>query len=135
MIAHGFPPPSSPDDLLFFDDMKHVLAGEISHYVQVPPYVNHTSVHTLIEVLGFLEGIVGSEEWRQICDSALAAQESDMKRHDNIYVISPQTREERTADASVFLTAIDRFLTRRGGGASRRYSRRRRTTRKKRALK
>ncbi len=136
LTAYGKPLPTSTEDLLFFDDLKHVLADEIPNYVQVPAYINHTSVHTLVEVLGFLENIVGSTEWEKIVAQAIKNQEEDMKAHDNIYVMKPQDSSGRTADAAVFLNALDRFLGRRGGGVSRRQRcRRAARTRKNRALK
>jgi hypothetical protein len=38
-------------DLLFFDDIDHVLQGEIQHYVKVPPYVYVTPHMNVFRVL------------------------------------------------------------------------------------
>lgn len=38
-------------DLLFFDDIDHVLRGEIQHYVKVPPYVYVTPHSNVFRVL------------------------------------------------------------------------------------
>lgn len=50
--SYGFPPCSSPSDLLFFDDQPHVLANEIPHYCRVRAYHNQTPVWRVQEVLG-----------------------------------------------------------------------------------
>ena len=50
--SYGFPPCSTPSDLLFFDDQPHVLAGEIPHYCRVRAYHNQTPVWRIQEVLG-----------------------------------------------------------------------------------
>lgn len=46
------PVPSSPDDLLYFDDRIHPLATEIPHYVHVSPYTSWTPVEHVIAALG-----------------------------------------------------------------------------------
>ncbi len=45
------PTMSSPNDLLFYDDMLHVLSSEIPNYVQVTPYFNYTPYEQVFEQL------------------------------------------------------------------------------------
>lgn len=45
------PIPSSPVDIIFFDDQMHPLATETPHYFQVPKYKAWTRVDKLVEAL------------------------------------------------------------------------------------
>ena len=123
--AHGLPPASSPADLLFFDDLEHVLAGEITHYVKVRPYSNYTSVYTLLEVLDFFKPIVGEAEFQIIAENAARDQMADLKARENMYVLEPPTSAERREDTAMFRDAFARFFRAgmRGGGRTRRWRR------------
>jgi hypothetical protein len=46
---HRLPVPTSHSDLLFFDDKKHVLTGEIPHYTVVPAYHSRASLADAIK--------------------------------------------------------------------------------------
>ena len=52
--ASGYPQASSKRDLLFYDDLAHILGQEIPHYVQVPPYfyvTPHKRIYDAIQSL------------------------------------------------------------------------------------
>lgn len=123
--AHGLPPASSPSDLLFFDDLDHVLTGEITHYVKVRPYTNYTSVYILVELFDYFKPIVGDAEFQTIAIQAARDQMTDMKARDNIYVLEPPTSAERRQDMAMFRDAFERFFqsASRGGGRTRRWRR------------
>ncbi len=130
LSAHGLPPASSAADLLFFDDMQHVLAGEISHYVQVRPYMNHTSIYTLLEVLNFFRPIVGEAAFKAIFMEAARDQIDDLNR-DAQNVLTPPTVHEMHADLTMFHDAFRRFFrVPQGGGRTRRWRRRHNSTRR-----
>lgn len=44
LAYHGLPLPTSKSDLLFFDDKKHALAPEITHYTVVPAYYSSATL-------------------------------------------------------------------------------------------
>ncbi len=122
LSAYGLPPASSSADLMFFDDMEHVLAGEIPNYVQVRPYFNHTSIYTLLEVLDFFRPIVGEAAFKTVAEEAARNQIADLKARDNLYVLTPPTVDEMRSDMAAFRSAIQQFFRSapRGGGKTRR---------------
>ena len=52
MAYYGYEPITDARDLLFFDDLEHVLSGEIPHYVRVPPYFHYTPASAVAEAFG-----------------------------------------------------------------------------------
>ena len=132
LAAHKLPQMTTPDDLLFFDDLEHVLQGQITHYVRVRPYFNYTSVYTLIEVLGFLESYVGEKEWKETTEAAARFQIKDMKERENHYILTAPDRTDTEKDKVMFNDALDRFLgvMRRGPRTRRVRSRRGRKSRR-----
>ena len=143
--SYGFPPCSSPSDLLFFDDQPHVLAGEIPHYCRVRAYHNQTPVWRLQEVLGaFVPASAAAEAThlveereasRRIARLAAAASSAtaDHPTHlpfartvvataASIPIELPfrATAEETAGDTRVMMAAFLKFLAPRGGGGGRR---------------
>jgi hypothetical protein len=133
--AHDLPPASSAADLMFFDDLEHVLASEIPNYVQVRPYHNHTSINVLVEVFDFMKSYVGDAAFRKVAEQAARDQMGDLKARDNTYVLTAPTAEERRADLTQFREAFQRFFARAtqtgGRTRSRRDGRRRRASKNK----
>jgi len=126
LTAHGLPQASSADDLLFFDDLTHVLTREIPHYVQVRPYMNQTSVYSLLEVLDFFRPIVGETAFKAVFMEAARDQMDDMER-DGQKILVPPTVDEMRADSAMFNDAFRRFFrVAQGGGRTRRRRRMRR---------
>ena len=73
------PLPSTAEDLLFFDDMEHVLTSEIKYYVKVPKYDGRVSVITVAAALESLKTAVGDDFFTQIVILAL---EKEAERKD-----------------------------------------------------
>ena len=122
---HRLPLPTSHSDLLFFDDKKHVLTGEIPHYTVVPAYHSRAS---LADAIGPIEPHV---------PASLRDRWNKLNGHGAVRHFVPTEDEGgRTA----FLGAIQRFLGVPAGksgksGKSRRTGRKtRRRTRKNRRL-
>jgi hypothetical protein len=99
---HKLPPPTSPADLLFFDDLKHALADEIPHYVQVKPYWNRMPVDMLASAIG---GVVGIE---LPLDAAKKQEQEDLQHLD--YIFELQSAEDYAGDEAQWLPAIRDFL-------------------------
>ena len=106
--THELPQCTSPDHLLFFDDMSHVLQSQIPHYVQVSPYFNHTDVAILADVLAPL----GEEldDWHSTIIDAVDAQKEDFLRPDNQYRMSPQDYDTTEEEEAMFRKAFQEFL-------------------------
>lgn len=107
--AH-LPPLNDPDDLLFFDDLEHVLKKEIFHYVQVPPYYHVTPHKRVFEILQsiFTSYGISSETLKEVTDLA-DKMEADDLRTDREISLDPPTEKSRS-EMSVFLEGLDRFL-------------------------
>jgi len=106
--THDLPQCTSPDHLLFFDDMPHVMKSQITHYIQVPAYFNHTDVSILADVLAPL----GEEldDWHSGIIGAVDTQTEDFLRPDNKYVMLPQDYNKTEEDEAMFRKAFQEFL-------------------------
>lgn len=106
--AHNLPQCSSPDHLLFFDDMSHVLQSQITHYIQVPQYFNHTDVAILADVLAPL----GEEldNWHSTIVESVDAQREDLLDMGRHYMMSPQDDDAIEHDEAMFRKAFQEFL-------------------------
>ena len=136
LASAGLQTLSRRSDLLFFDDLNHVLTHEIPHYVRVTPYYNYTP-HALVyrEIQNILksEGIP-AEDLKAAYTAAARNEEEDV-REDKEMIVRPPTAAQ--ADSSEFLEGLRKFLvsplhTRRrlrGGRSQRRASRRSRSRR------
>jgi uncharacterized membrane protein len=108
--AHGLPECSSIHDLLFFDDMPHVLENEIPYYVKVSPYFNHTPAMLVIEALSSIQNKVTCIQWTTIANKSLDQQIHDFKRPDNRYIMKPQSKQEYNRDIAMYRKAFYAFL-------------------------
>ncbi len=107
LSGYGLPLLTSERDLLFFDDMVHVLTSEIRDYVQVRPYYNHCPIERVIAALAPCEESVGKVFWEKIVAKA-RHYEND---HDGrLYKSTPPTASENIMDRYVFSQAFRRFL-------------------------
>jgi hypothetical protein len=104
LATHDLPPCSSPEHLLFFDDMSHVLQSQILHYVQVSAYLNHTDVSILADVLRPLS----YDDWDALVESAVLSQRQEIK--DNGYIMEPQEMSVMAEEEQLFHKAIRTFL-------------------------
>lgn len=68
----GLRPCSSIHDLLFFDDLEHILQYEIPHYIRVPPYLQHTDMDTLLANLQPLSKFFTSRAWKRVKRNAIS---------------------------------------------------------------
>jgi hypothetical protein len=117
----GLPTMDSEHDLLFFDDMQHVLSGEIPGYVQVRPYLNYCPIDRVIDALGQTKSAIGSTEWDSTVASAHRYAVSDRREG---YVLAPPNVKDYLSDRAHMLGAFRRFLGRKGGTGTRRMNRR-----------
>lgn len=99
---HKLPPPTSTNDLLFFDDLQHALQNEIPHYVQVQPYWNRMPVDMLASAIGNVVGI-------ELPIKAAQKQEQEDLGHLD-YVLEPQPENDYETDVAQWLGAIKEFL-------------------------
>jgi hypothetical protein len=113
---------SSPGDLLFFDDMSHVLQSEIAHYVQIRPYFNVCPIATVAEALRGCARLVSPEVWARVLEEATADDRAE-RRADAL--AKPPTEEDTRQDKAVFRGAFGSFLP--TGGTRRRRRRTHRT--------
>lgn len=97
---HHLPLPTSHSDLLFFDDKKHVLTGQIPHYTVVPAY-HYESEYS--EFARCVQSLVPAE--------LKARFDSLLSRHGRA-PRAPQERVPTTDEGeAVFLSAIRRFVS------------------------
>ena len=111
LSAHNLQPCTSPEHLLFFDDMSHVLQSQIPHYVRVPPYFNHIDVMIIADVLDPLGE--ARDDWQSAVDGAKARQTRDVvaaRLEDIAYILTPQETEQTEEDETMFRKAFQDFL-------------------------
>lgn len=109
LAAHGLPTLASPHDLLFYDDMAHVLKDETPHYVQVRAYKNITPVPNLVEVFAFFNNYLGTDVYESIVNMALRDQTKDRSEYPD-QVFQPPTLEETQTDFLQMDAALRHFL-------------------------
>lgn len=107
LIGYKLPTLSGPRDLLFFDDMAHVLTNEISNYVKVRPYYNRCPIEKVIDGLSDFRYYVSDKAWADICFKARHFAAADDGR---VYVRTPPVVSEYLIDRSMFQKAFRRFL-------------------------
>lgn len=120
----GLPGPTTVGDLLFYDDLEHVMHKEIPHYVQVPAYF-HTTPHRLVfrdlKPIFQREGIP-----KDLVDRAFAegetAETADL-REDRDLIPRPPSASETAEHMSVFMEGFRRFMEARRTPAHTRRSR------------
>ncbi len=111
LIAHGLPECSSVNDLLFFDDMSHELQSQIRHYIQVPPYFNHTPATSVIAALSGIGNSLNCTRWVTIVNKSLDQQAADFSRPDNQYKLEKQSQQEYMNDIAMYKAAFASFLS------------------------
>jgi hypothetical protein len=124
LAKSGLPLMETHRDLLFFDDMVHVLTGEIPGYIQVRPYLNLCPLERVVSALSELEHRIGSAAWAAIVKLARHYASEDKSSH---YVYAAPTIKETLIDKILFQQAFLRFLGMRAGA----YVKRQRTRKQK----
>lgn len=111
LTSAGFAPPISPSDLLFYDDLVHVMAKEIPHYVQVPPYYHVTPTALVFRDLKpvFQQEGVQAARLTEVQRSAETAETQDVAE-DRELKLRPPTPAETAGDMGVFMLGFKRFL-------------------------
>jgi hypothetical protein len=104
-------------DLLFFDDMVHVLTSEIPGYVQVRPYLNTCPVSQIAQAFRQCAFYAGEARWKSLVETALQYEKSDK---DSISIVTRPTLEETIADQNMFRAAFQGFFGMAAGRRSRR---------------
>jgi hypothetical protein len=112
LARKGLPLITAGSDLLFFDDMVHVLTSEIRDYVQVRPYVNLCPLDRVVSALSGLERNVGAEAWAAIVKLARHYAVEDSSSH---YAKIPPTLKETIVDRIMFYQTLKNFLGMRAG--------------------
>jgi hypothetical protein len=108
LTEHKLPLCTSPEHLLFFDDLEHVLQSQIPHYVRVPAYFNHTDVSVLADTL--MSFGQTQEGWDDLVETAVKTQQRELKEKGNLYVLSPQDPDSVADDEVMFRKAFHDFL-------------------------
>ena len=116
LAKKGLPLLESSTDLLFFDDMVHELTSEIRNYVKVRQYMNQCPLDRVIEALGDIEDLDGSEAWYSIVKLAQHYQSEDKSEY---HTKTPPTIQETLVDMIAFQQGFTRFLAQRAGAAKR----------------
>lgn len=109
--AHGFTSAPLRKDILFYDDMRHVLQSEIPNYIHVRPYVHYTPYARLRAVLRPLREMFGAK-WESVCAASRRDQHADMREH-GIYELEPQRGIDSLRDYEILYSGLAQFL---GGG-------------------
>jgi hypothetical protein len=128
LVSHRIPKMVDKQDLLFFDDIDHVLRGEIPHYVKVPPYVYvtpHSNVYRVLQSLFSHHDIPASLQQEAIRQGDLFEAQDHKDRFYKF--VSPPSG----MDTSVFRTALQRFLRGDSFAKTRKVEQRRRKTMKR----
>lgn len=108
--AEGLPLCSSPNDLLFFDDIDHPMSKEIKHYVQVPAYLNQTEIKRFLVAIQPMQDFFEEEDWNTIVQQSLLLNVRDFNRPNNTYKPFPQPTYETVRDLKVFNDGFRSFL-------------------------
>lgn len=105
------PTMSSPDDLLFYDDMVHVLSSEIPNYVQVSPYFNYTPYDKVFEHLEpvLKSAGVSSQLIEKTLQYAKMIEKQDLLTHDDLRMKTPGQNENILM--RIFMKGLEKFLT------------------------
>jgi hypothetical protein len=107
----GLPPPSTHADLLFYDDLDHVMSREIPHYVRVPAYY-FTTPHRLVfkdlKPIFQRESVPQDLVERAFADGE-AAETADL-REDPELIPRPPSPGETAMHMSVFVDGFRRFI-------------------------
>lgn len=94
---------SSKKDLLFFDDLDHVLHYEIPHYIRVPPYENATDIDDVIQAVEPLSRFFTPSAWKTIVELAREC-------YIGIDIYTAQKEKYIQMDKELFIGAIQAFL-------------------------
>jgi hypothetical protein len=97
MTHHGLPHPTSHNDLLFFDDKKHVLTAQIPHYTVVPAYADPVELEDFLKCVHTTPG--SPPHWARWMASRVRTR-----------VHTPERVPTEDEGTSVFLGAMERFL-------------------------
>jgi hypothetical protein len=107
----GLPGPTTTSDLLFYDDLEHVMQKEIPHYVQVPAYFNTTPHRLVFQDLKPIfqrEGVPKDLVDRAFAEGE-AAETADL-REDRDLIPRPPSANETAEHMSVFMEGFRRFM-------------------------
>ena len=107
--SEDLPKCSSPNDLLFFDDLIHPLCKEIPNYVRVSPYLYQTEVHGLLETLAPLQIYFKGDTWSNLVKETLRLNKHDFARPTNTYMARPQPLDGIVSDIKQFRNAFQAF--------------------------
>jgi hypothetical protein len=111
LASEGLPTMNSPNDLLFYDDLAHVLHKQIPHYVQVQPYFNYTPIHLVqLELSPIMTKFnVPPQTVSAVMNEGLKTEADDMK-NDPEMIPYPPTRETAGQSKDMFLGELRNFL-------------------------
>lgn len=108
--ASGYPQITSKRDLLFYDDLSHLLQKEIPHYIQVPPYYYVTPHKRIHDVL---QSMFAEFDLREPAVTATIREADGMEKQEilsdrELMQVPPPAESKREMD--VFLAGLDMFL-------------------------
>ena len=108
--ASGYPQISSKRDLLFYDDLGHILQKEIPHYIQVPPYYYVTPHKRIYDVL---QSLFSEFDLRDHSVAATVREADGMEKQEihsdkDLMHTPPPLESKREMD--VFLSGLELFL-------------------------
>jgi hypothetical protein len=108
--ASGYPQITSKRDLLFYDDLSHILQKEISHYIQVPPYyyvTPHKRIHDVLQSL-FAEFDLKEPAVTATIREADGMEKQEILSDRELMQVPPPNDSKREMD--VFLAGLEDFL-------------------------
>lgn len=123
LAGYELPLLSSPDDLLFFDDLEHVLASESRHYVKIRPYFNYTPIDHVAYALSYLQLFMDFTDWADIYNIGLEYQKEDLRSLRQYIPEKPdadETKEDRQIIKAVFRGFFESHGLKVGGGEKKR---------------
>lgn len=111
LTAAKLPAPKHIRDLLFYDDLDHVMATQIPHYVKVPPYFYTTPTATIFRDLKpvFQREGIPMERLMTVRQTAEEMESHDLAENHEIKM-QPPTPAEIAGDIGVFMEGFRRFM-------------------------
>jgi hypothetical protein len=138
LASEGLPTMENTNDLLFFDDLEHMLQRQIPHYIRVRPYNHYTPIHLVHLELSpiFTKFNISPETVSKVMNQGVKTEANDMK-NDADMIPYPPTKDDAAESRDVFVSELKNFLkssprskTRKQTISNRRTTRRRGTVRK-----
>jgi hypothetical protein len=108
LASQGLPLITGANDLLFFDDMRHLLTDQIPHYIQVQPYFNYTPVEVvMMELMPVFKRLrISMDRIQSIVEAGKKEEADDLVDDTSLLPYPPSAG----TNSQVFIRALADFL-------------------------